>query len=66
MTWRPIPIELHDYCPCCGEPLDEIGDCLLMDCANYLCATERVYSPLRDVREPVADSERFLPVKESA
>lgn len=65
-SWRPVPIELHDYCPHCGEPLDEQGDCLVMDCDNYLCATERVLSPLRDTREPIADSERFLPVKESA
>lgn len=60
MTWRPIPIELHDYCPCCGEQLDEIGDCLTMSCDNYLCATERVYSPLRDTREIRGEDEAFV------
>lgn len=71
---RPTRAELaaENCCPDCGEQLDWAREeCVTIGCPSYLSVTssleaESVYSPLRDVREPIADSERFLPVKESA
>lgn len=59
--FRPLHAsECWDLCGCCGEPLDEQGDCLTMDCDNYLCATERVLSPIRDTREIRGEDEAFV------
>jgi hypothetical protein len=72
---RPSLSELTDRCPDCGGSLEpdllDMGhdaDFDRCDCeeAAVSVAVEGIYSPLRDTREPIADSERFLPVKESA
>lgn len=59
--------KLTEYDPCAGDPHASEGfdrcDC---EEAAVSVAQEGIYSPLRDTREPIADSERFLPVKESA
>lgn len=59
--------KLTEYDPCAGDPHASEGfdrcDC---EESAVSVAVEGIYSPLRDVREPIADSERFLPVKESA
>lgn len=72
-TDRPTRAELsaENCCPQCGEKLDWAREeCVTLSCPAYLSVTnslerEHVLAHARDVREHLAEDERFLPVKEA-